>query len=306
MTLVILAIDALDAAQVEHFDIEGYKLETHGGMETYAHQNPVPHTGEVWPTVATGLGPEDHGITHGGESEWDRRWVEYLSRIAGPLVPMQTRATFGQIIQRATGADWNLNETDEETIFDGEGRYVHNWPGVHRGEELTRVWRHINHTTQGGSPMSEYDGRLLATGASKFGWVEEFVHHNAVLIGTHVHVLDAAGHAYANNEDHYRWFYERVAKFVSRVRAEMDPDDELLILSDHGINVEWLEIDTELYNHSWRAYSTSTLDTRPRSVFDVKEWVDDNIGPHERKFRRNEQDNAVEMPEQTLEDLGYI
>lgn len=307
MTLVVLAIDALDAAQVEHFDIEEYKLKTRGEMETFAHQNPVPHTGEVWPTVATGLGPEDHGITHGGESEWDRRWVEYLSRAAGPFVPMKTRAKVGRLIQRATGADWGLNETDERTIFDDEGRYVHNWPGVHRGEELQRVWRDIEHATEKGMAERQYDLRLLSSCASKLAWVREAVQHKPILVGTHVHALDASGHNYGNNEEVYRRFYNRVAELVAEIKEDMDGDDDMLILSDHGINTSWLEIDTELFNHSWRAYSASTLSSRPKSVFEVKSWIEEHIGPHERAYRQSsEGDEEVEMPEETLRDLGYL
>lgn len=313
MTLVVLGIDALDAAQVEYFDIDTFRLATHGEMETFAHQNPIPHTGEVWPSVATGLHPSEHGITHGGESKWDNIVVEYASRIAGPYLSMGTRADLGRLIRRFTGADWEINETSEGTFFDGEGRHVHNWPGTINGNEVRTVWRHINHTVDEGSPQEDFDRELSANEAQKFAWVEEMLNYESVIVGTHIHLLDASGHAYARNEDHYRQFYEKAAAYVERIRAAMAEDDDLLILSDHGINTEWLENDTEHIesmpdagHHSFRAFSSSTLDTRPTSVFDVPEWVEQNIGPHQEAYDRQKEETELEMPEETLRDLGYI
>jgi hypothetical protein len=304
MTLIVLGLDALDAAQVEHFDIDEYRLNVHGEMETFAHQNPIPHTGEVWPSVATGLHPREHGITHGGESEWDNSLVELASRVAGPFISMHTRARIGRIIRGVTGADWEIAETDEPTFFDGEARYVHNWPGTVNGNVVREVWRHINHTVDKGDPQEAFDRELWGTAAEKFGWVREMLDHNPVLVASHLHVLDASGHAYGTNEEHYRSFYEKATRYVAEIREAMDEDDDLLILSDHGMNTSWLEVDYELRHHSWRAYSASTTDTRPESVFEVKDWVEENIGPHVEQYERSRTD--LDMPEETLRDLGYI
>jgi len=313
MTLVVLGLDALDAAQVDYFDIGEFKLNTFGNLETFAHQNPIPHTGEVWPSVATGLQPTDHGITHGGESKWDNVVVEYASRLMGPYLSMETRADLGRIIRRLTGADWEINETDDPTFFDGEGRHVHNWPGTINGNEVRKVWRHINHTVEKGSPQEDFDRKLCATEAEKFAWVEEILNFNTVLVGTHVHLLDASGHAYASNEEHYRFFYEKAADYVRSIREAMDDNDEMLILSDHGINTEWLENDTahidsvsDVGHHSFRAYSASTLDSRPKDVLEVKEWVEEHIAPHQREYDRRRERTELDMPEDTLRELGYI
>lgn len=306
MTLVILGLDALDAAQVDHFDIDAYQLAAYGEMETFAHQNPIPHTGEVWPTVATGLHPRDHGITEGGESKWDTWWAELASRAAGPVLPMGTRAKLGKLVRRFTGADWEINETDAPTFFDGDGRYCHNWPGTINGNEVRKVWRHINHTVEKGEVQEDFDKRLRSTAASKFAWVEEMLHHNTVLVGSHVHVLDASGHAYGTNEAHYRGFYEWTAGWVDRIRAAMDEADDLLLLSDHGMNASWLPVDGELCHHSWRAFSASTTDDRPTSVFDVKAWVEDHVDAHERIYRDRKTETELELPTETLRELGYI
>ncbi|MFB1065913.1 hypothetical protein ACEWFR_18690, partial [Natrinema sp. H-ect4] len=68
MTVVVLALDALDAGLVDHFDLEAVRLESGGEIETFANTQSVPYTPEVWATVATGLEPAEHGITGGGTS----------------------------------------------------------------------------------------------------------------------------------------------------------------------------------------------------------------------------------------------
>ena len=306
MTLVILGLDALDAAQVEHFDVDEFRLNTYGEMETFAHQNPIPHTGEVWPSVATGLHPDEHGITYGGESEWDSPIVEYASRFVAPYLSMPLRAKLGRLVQGATGADWQIHETDSPTIFDGDGRYVHNWPGVHRSEELQRVWDQIEKTVEGSLPEEAFDRELCANEVQKFAWVKESLNFNTVLIATHIHLLDAAGHAYGRNENHYRFYYEKTADHIREIRNKMDDDDELLILSDHGMNTGWLPNDHEICHHSFRAFSASTLDSHPESVFEVRDWVKEHVGPHERRYDRRRERTDLEMPEETLRDLGYI
>jgi hypothetical protein len=57
MTLVVLALDALDSALVEDLNVETLKLETAQWMETVAHMRDEPYTPEAWATIATGEHP---------------------------------------------------------------------------------------------------------------------------------------------------------------------------------------------------------------------------------------------------------
>jgi len=76
MTVVVLALDALDAGLVDHFDLDAVRLESGGEIETFANTQSVPYTPEVWATVATGLEPAEHGITGG----WHERVGESRAR----------------------------------------------------------------------------------------------------------------------------------------------------------------------------------------------------------------------------------
>jgi hypothetical protein len=299
MTLVVLAHDALDPVHVERAGTDEFQLSVSGECETFAHMYDKPHTSEVWPTVATGQHPSEHGVTEESTSQWDNLLVDFASRFTGRL-PGRYRAILGKLAKRATGADWELQEVESPTFFDGPGRVVHNWPGVHRGSELQRAWDVFRRANQGTMSEQEFDRRIRGIAAEQFGWVREMLNHDLNLVAAHVHVIDAAGHVYRRNEreyyDTYRWTAEKLAE----VRTAMGPEDELLLVSDHGIETSWVTEDDNPGSHSWRAFSATTLDTRPKSVFEVRSWIEAHVDETTRE------EDKLDVPEDQLRDLGYI
>lgn len=301
MTVIVLAIDALDAGLVDYFDLDALKLDSHGQMETFSYMQDAPYTPEVWPSIATGLHPKDHGVTDEGISSWDNPLVNFASRFTGKL-PLPIRIKLGAIARDTTGAEYAVGETDSESIFDGDGRVVHNWPGVANGEELASVW-HImfdeeDHTA------AEFERKMYGKGAGKFAWAEEMLRHEVALAGVHVHVPDALGHAYADDEDKLRKCYQWTANWVARIEDALGENDDLVVLSDHGMV-------TTFYNdeddrgmdpavHSWRAYTASTFEDVPGSVFDVKDWLEPKIDQYV------DSSEKMELPEEQLRQLGYI
>lgn len=305
MTLVVLGLDALDLALLEEFGGDAYKLETYGKMESVAHMfDDRPHTGEVWPTVATGLHPREHGITGSTESSWDNPLVELGSRLIAPLdLPMGTRSKLGDVAEATVGAEWEMATVDDSTFFDGDDRVVHNWPGVYRNEVLHRVWDVIENGIRSGEdnmPRSVFERKVKGIAAEEFGWVREMLNHDLALIGVHIHVLDALGHAYSDDEENLRAAYEWCENHVQGVLDAMGPDDEMLILSDHGMETTWTDGMNEHGTHSWRSVSASTLDTRPEDVHDVYDWVEDHVESVATDAE------AVDLPEEQLRQLGYI
>lgn len=299
MTLLILALDALDPKLVEYFDLDPYRLNSHQEMETFANMNQRPFTLEVWPTVATGLRPEEHGVTFGKTSEWENPILELGSRVTGHLSE-GTRTRLGQIAERAIGAESSHGQTDKPTIFDGEGNVVHNWPGVTDGSELQHVWNLMVRASRGGISREAFDREILATAAEQFGWAREMLRHEVGVAGVHIHALDAAGHSYGQSEADFRRIYERVAEYVAEIESSLGPDDDLLILSDHGMNTSFTDPDKKPSVHSWRAFSSTTRGTPPGSVFEVKEWVE----AHAESTTIDS--TPVELPEEQLRDLGYL
>lgn len=301
MTVVILALDALDAGLVKHFNLGTLKLNSHGQINTFAYMQEAPYTPEVWPTIATGLHPDDHGVTGEGISSWDNPLVNFASRFTGRL-PLGIRIKLGAIARDTTGSEYSVGKTDAESIFDGNGRVVHNWPGVANGEELASVW-HImfdeeDHTTR------DFERKIYGKGAGKFAWAEEMLQHNVTIAGVHIHVPDAMGHAYADDEKKLRECYEWTAGWVERIHEILDEEDDLVILSDHGIVTGFYSDEGDramgVGSHSWRAYAASTFDDIPESVFDVKDWVEPKI----KEYINQSED--LTLPEEQLRQLGYI
>lgn len=304
MTLVILGIDALDAKLVEYFETDELQLATHGEMQTFAYKNPIPYTGEVWPAIATGKHPTETGFTHGRNSKWDSQIIDFASNLFGPYLNYYWRQTLGSIIQRATGADWQLNEIDEPSFFDGASRYVHNWPCTVNGNAIQRVWREIDTAVSDQHSIRKYKRQSACLAAEKFGWLKEALEFDASLVATHIHFLDSGGHAFGDDELNYRWCYEKVCSHVEEIKNRMAADDDMLILSDHGMNTSWIPQDGEVGHHSFRAYSASTYPSRPTDVLDVYDWVEWFLREHEQEDITEQP--SVEFPEEHLRDMGYI
>ena len=305
MTLVVLGLDALDAELVEYFDVDAYQLDNHGKMESVAYMfDDRPHTGEVWPTVATGLHPSEHGITGGTESQWSNPIIEFASRIIEPLdLKMGTRNKLGDIVEDVTGASWELSTVSDPTFLDSSNRVVHNWPGVHRNSALHRIWNVIGDGIKSGDdnmPKEVYERKVKGIAAEQFGWIREMLNHDVALAGSHIHALDAFGHAYYDDKESLRGSYEWCQERIYEILDAMDDDDDMLILSDHGMETTWTDGQNDPGTHSWRSFSASTFETRPKDVHDVKAWVEAHVEDVDAET------SELNLPEDQLRQLGYI
>lgn len=302
MTIVVLALDALDYELVDYFGFDRFKLD--GGfvkMETVAHQFDFPFTPEAWATMATGLEPTAHGVTESGASQWDNPFVDFASKFVGHL-DVHTRAALGRIVKRTTGAEYTVGETDSPTVFDHDYAVVHNWPGVTNGAELREVWR----ITDGEPPQEVFERELLGKGTQQFAWAEEMLDHPVGLAGVHIHTLDMATHAYGDDEHNLRRMYEWTARMVAEVAAALGPDDHLLVLSDHGSYTGFYDPDIVPEEqppgkHAFRAVATTTHpDGPPESVYEVKEWLEARVDTDPGE------ETEMDLPMEHLRELGYV
>ncbi|ELY82098.1 alkaline phosphatase family protein [Natrinema gari] len=304
MTVVVLALDALDAGLVDHFDLDAVRLESGGEIETFANTQAVPYTPEVWATVATGLEPAEHGITGSGTSEWANPALDLASTVTGRL-DESTRGTLGKLVRSRTGTRERIGETDRESMFDADDAVVHNWPGVADGRPLQRAWDLMNAVAEG-MPRHAFERELFGLCAQQFGWAREMLAHPVSIAGVHVHTLDAAGHAYADDEAALGRAYDRVGGFVDEIVAALGEDDDLLVVSDHGMRTAFYPPDAgeTPASHSWRAYASSTAETCPRSVYDVRRWVEERAAQSETGAAGS--DEGIDMPTDRLRELGYL
>lgn len=299
MTLVVLALDATDIRHAEDFDCENLLLNDHVEMQSVAHRLEHPHTGEAWPSIATGLHPTEHGLS--GHGEWDSPVLTVLSRVAHKLnVSGNVRDRIGDAIKDKTDQEWTLQTVDHPTFLDGDKRAVHNWPGVYRNESLHYIWGLFGRAKNENLSQETLIREAYTEAASKFGWVREAVKYEVEIAATHVHVLDILGHLYADDQEKYRTVYEEIDDWVGTLEAGLADEDELLILSDHGMEATWVEGDDDPGTHSWRAIASTTVDSPPEHALDVKDWVEKHVSPID------EARTAADIPEEQLRELGYI
>jgi hypothetical protein len=306
MTLLILGLDGLDAGLVEHWDIDSFRLSQSREIETFSYGHKRPYTLEVWPTIATGLHPKQHGIIKGDTSNWENPILDFLSQFTD-ILPNNLQSKLGSYFDSATGSNFALATTSAETFFDGPQRVVQNWPGVTAGQELVDVWN----MTKAGYSNNEFEREVFGKAAGQFGWAEEMLRHDPVLAGVHIHALDVFGHAYTAEQEGFtkstgrirdlERTYREIGQRIRQIEESMSEEDNLVVLSDHGMRNEIIDqADMDFGVHSYRAFAATTVDDPlPETVFGVYDWVEKHV-------EEGEAEEAMQMPKQQLRELGYI
>jgi hypothetical protein len=182
-----------------------------------------------------------------------------------------------------------------------------NWPSVAEGHELVDVCD----MTNSGYSSREFDREVLGKAAGQIGWAREMLCHDPVLAGIHIHALEVFRHAYADDkgnlshstgriQDIKRMYYN-IANKMKTVQNSMSEEDELLVISDYGMENEISDTPSANFGtHSFRAFAGTTInDPLPDSVFELYNWV-------ERHVEDAEEEEAMQMPKQRLRKLGYI
>ncbi|MFC6763700.1 hypothetical protein ACFQE6_01040, partial [Natrinema soli] len=94
--------------------------------------------------------------------------------------------------------------------------------------------------------------------------------------------------------------------FVEEIVAALGEADDLLVVSDHGMRAAFYPPDAgeKPASHSWRAYASSTAETAPESVYDVRRWVEERAA--ESGPTATDADEDIDMPTDRLRELGYL
>ncbi|MFC3956978.1 alkaline phosphatase family protein [Halovivax cerinus] len=293
--ICVLALDAADYELVKHFNCENILQTNHRSIEVFSHEYDVPQTTEIWPTVATGVGPADHGLST-DVREWDSQTLRYLS-IFTSYLPMGVRKALGRIIE-GRGANRTIQRVaDDDHIFDE----AYGWPGLTDADHLRKAWKWCTEAEAGNLTTKTLDRRLRAHTGQEFGWLVSMSRTDTAIIGVHSHVLDVAGHLYANQPDLLQEVYRWVDDLVGLLRANLD---KLVILSDHGIQNVICD-DSDLGNHSWRAMISvdGVSGALPKSVYDVRKWLEAESTP---VASPDEQHIDVGPARKHLSELGYL
>jgi hypothetical protein len=294
MTLVVVGLDAADYRLAKRWDCENILLSSHTPFTSESHSIEVPATLEVWPSIATGLSPDEHGVLLDPTDRSSRSLPLTVASLALQLLPEATRKKIVSVKENKVGS--RKPQTDATTMFqDGT---VKNWPGItpcHDWEEEGKWFSALNN---GDLSEDEFIQRYLTHVGEEIGWAAGAERAGYPVAGIHIHYLDHMGHIFAERPTELKKAYEVVDEFLGWLRTRVD---ELLILSDHGMQTTETDDDRPGV-HSWHALSATTVDDPPESVYEVKNWVQSRIQADSVTLT----DGEIDAPEEHLRDLGYI
>lgn len=297
-TIAVLGIDAADYELCKEWDCSNLLLDTHCHIDSFSHSIDVPATLEVWPSIATGLRPREHGVTL---SPTDRNSENFLYRLgvhAHQLLPSSLQNQIQQLKEQWIGSTYP--QTSSPTIFSRKGGSVYNWPGVTPCHDWKREGEWFRAVVEGEISEQEFYKRHLGNVGKGVGWLASQDQANIPIAGVHVHMLDHMGHLYAERPDKLRRAYEDVDALVGWLQEAVDT---LIVISDHGMQSSQLD-DSDPGVHSWRSFvaATGTYDALPESVLDVNDWILELVSDE----INNQTTTTADAPTEHLQDLGYL
>ena len=325
MTLVVLGIDALDPDIVDERDHSNLCLERHTSIETLDSSAGVPSTHELWPSIITGLRPEEHGLELDDGVAWENRYLRLGSLLSDYLLPNSFQTYLGT---------WLLNNTSEDafrmtssyysengisTVFDGRDtksigvpNYVTD-PDVEDREHRLRndmgEYFERNPTNpemhESADPSTFYELCMEMSMVRIARTRRALRSRNYELVFGYTSGLDLIGHVSYDLPELQKRAYDEMDDFVGELRDDLDEDDELLLVSDHGLQ-------DGVHTHEAMVAGTNPDTVEAiKSVLDVKDAVESTLNegshePQEEDSQTQSDSEAQEEVKEQLEDLGYM
>jgi predicted AlkP superfamily pyrophosphatase or phosphodiesterase len=326
MVLVVLGIDALDPELVDPEDHPNFVLNAHSSIDTISSSAGEPSTHELWPTIITGLSPDEHGLTLNDDGvSWGNPILTAGSMVADYIMPDSLQSRIGAWLLTNTKADAFRTpasyyaENSIETLFDGFESAAIGVPNYVVDSD-TEDREHNLRRSLGDLFERDPDAIGGHRSADPYEFYEQCLEMVMVRIarcrrslrgGRHELVfaytsgLDLVGHVTYDLPDLQRAAYDEIDEFVGELLNDLTADDELLIVSDHGL---------QNGVHTDKAMVASTNETMVEaidSVLDVRSAVESALrdGSHQPEHKNNgftlSETGAAEVQEQ-LENLGYM
>ncbi|MDR9382551.1 MAG: hypothetical protein RI560_12895, partial [Natronomonas sp.] len=237
--IIVLGWDALDLRAIERFGLGGAFGAHRSKIDTYV--NPVvgsPHTKELWPSMITGLHPDEHGVhaARDGGVNWDSDLLRVGSQLADGVIPDDLKTWLGRRL-RENGAKVDSKaaayyaEHGVETVFDRGGRAIsipnYRTPGdTARGLDSGRddLWQSLSvkRSGEGMKPTIDREAVYNLLGSevgARLGETIQAVASGEPLVWTWFGLLDTVGHMQpALGDDFAREWYEVAAGVTETVR----------------------------------------------------------------------------------------
>ncbi|EMA23191.1 alkaline phosphatase family protein [Haloarcula amylolytica] len=322
MVLVVLGIDALDPELVDPTDHPNLSLDSHLSIETINSIEGEPSTHELWPTIITGLAPDEHGLKLDDGVAWENPLLRYGSAAASYLLPDGIQTRIGAWLLNNTGEDafrvpaTYYQKNGISTVFDGCDaatigipNYVVDPENEDREHSLRRNLGDLferNGNAPGGhtsaDPAAFYEQclemsmvRLARARRALRGGKKE-------LVFAYTSGLDLIGHVSYDHPQLQMQAYGELDEFVGEVVGDLRENDELLLVSDHGLQ-------DGVHTHEAMVAGTSPrLVDEIDSVLDVRGAIETELRHRDHSSSSGESfsiegNDAVTSQ---LEDLGYM
>lgn len=323
MTVVVLGIDALDPDLVQPDVHPHLALHSHASIDTIVSSAGEPSTHELWPSIITGLKPEEHGLKLEEGVAWENPLIAFGSKIADFVLPKGMQTRIGAWLLNATGEDafrtpsTYYDKRKISTVFDdveaktiGIPNYVTDPEDEDREHQLRRdmgelFQRDVN--AKGGhrseDPVEFYE-HCMEMSMVRIALVRRALRSREYeLVFGYTSGLDLIGHVSYDTPKLQERAYAELNDFVGELRDDLEDGDELVVLSDHGLQ-------DGMHTHEAFVSSTSTqLVDSINGILDVYDTLKRELNtghqPEKPDYRRESGSDNERVKEQ-LEDLGYM
>lgn len=324
MTVAVFGIDALDPDLVNPESHPHLTLEAHSRVSTINSSAGEPSTHELWPTIITGLPPSEHGIQLDDGVAWDSPALRFGSRVAEHLLPGAIRTWLGNWLLTNTGSNafqipaTYYPENDISTLFDdrnakaiGIPNYVVDTDSEDREHKLRQRMGDLfkrDQSAQGGHTSSDPDQfyeLCLEMSMIRTARIRRALRSQRYeLVFGYTSGVDLIGHVSHNRQPLQKRAYNELNDFVGELRADLNSNDELILISDHGLQ-DGL--------HTEEAVIASTkpeVVEQVESIVDVYESINAELDRIDHTPAKRASSNATvgdnSGVREQLEDLGYV
>lgn len=323
MTVVVLGIDALDPDLVDPDEHPNLTLDSYRSIDTITSSSGEPSTHELWPTIITGLPPQEHGLVLDDGVAWENPIINVASSIADYVLPDEIQTRIGGWLLTNTEADafrtpaTYYEKHALETVFDGRKAKPIGIPNFvidpdidDREHQLRRrmgeLFERDLEATGGhrsSNPVAFYE-RCLEMAMIRIARVRRALRsRDYELVFGYTSGLDLIGHVSHSRPELQEGAYDELDDFVGELREDLHEEDELLLVSDHGLQ-------NGLHTEEAMIAGPTVVTEGVDSVLDVRSAIDALLKQKDHipssRWRETEVNKQSEEVRQQLEDLGYM
>jgi predicted AlkP superfamily pyrophosphatase or phosphodiesterase len=274
MKVVLIAVNALESALVDEFELPNLKLEDRSKLAIPAGY-PL-HTEVLWPTIITGLAPDEHGLTRTSAREWENPVLEYAATYSTKIIPERVLLPIGRQIQKLgfgresnTGAEYYA-EQGIETIFTGVSSVDIDIPGYSDRSGTDEIRELMGHSAYEPTDEELFRRKCREEFKSKRVALFDALDTDVELVACYFQTLDNLQHVYWTDREFIEQWYRRFDDLVGEVRDALEEEDEIIIMSDHGMQ-RGADGKGE---HSDHGYCASTVPLEMESLLDLPTALD--------------------------------